>query len=89
MCTILGGWLLFQQVYPPKAIAGALVAVVAMVMYTKFNLDEGKQRTKGSEMSDGSNAAAPKDDQELGAGDQMPLKGDPDSEGLPLMSRRK
>ena len=36
--TIFGRWLLFGQVYPPKAIAGALTAIVAMVLYTKYTL---------------------------------------------------
>ena len=37
---IIGGWLLFRMAYPPKAIGGACVAIVAMVAYTHFNLVE-------------------------------------------------
>lgn len=37
---IVGGWLFFRMAYPPKAIGGACVAIVAMVAYTHFNLVE-------------------------------------------------
>ena len=89
VATILGGWLLFQQVYPPKAIAGALVAVFAMVLYTKFNLDEGSKRAEDTQARDEAGAPAPKEDLELSGAEETPLKGEHDSEGSPLMSRRK
>jgi drug/metabolite transporter (DMT)-like permease len=37
---ILGGYLFFAHSYPPKAIAGASIAVVALVLYTRVNLAE-------------------------------------------------
>ena len=46
--TILGGFFLFHQVYPPKAVAGAAVAVVAMVWYTKANLEESSPKNTPS-----------------------------------------
>ena len=39
---ILGGWLIFGQAYPPKALCGALLALLAIVGYTRANLDEHK-----------------------------------------------
>jgi hypothetical protein len=42
--TIIGGVLLFSQPYPPKAIVGAGGAIVAMMLYTRFNLDEQAAR---------------------------------------------
>ena len=40
VAVILGGWLLFAQYYPPKAVGGAAVALGAMVWYTHANLAE-------------------------------------------------
>ena len=37
---ILGGWMLFAQAYPPKSIAGAALAFIAIVGYTHANLSE-------------------------------------------------
>ena len=44
---IIGGWLLFSQVYPPKALLGAAIAIGASVAYTHYNLAE--QQPKKSE----------------------------------------
>ena len=51
VAVILGGWLLFAQYYPPKAVGGAAAALVAMVWYTHANLAE-------QELSAGASAAA-------------------------------
>jgi len=44
---IIGGWLLFDQPYPAKSVAGAAVAICAMVWYTKANLDEQTEQRAG------------------------------------------
>ena len=51
VAVILGGWLLFAQYYPLKAVGGAAVALVAMVWYTHANLKE-------QQLSAGASAAA-------------------------------
>ena len=40
VAVILGGWLIFSQRYPLKAVEGAAVALGAMVWYTHANLAE-------------------------------------------------
>ena len=37
---ILGGWMIFGQAYPPKALCGAALALAAIVWYTQANLQE-------------------------------------------------
>lgn len=98
VCTIIGGWLIFQQVYPTKAIAGALVAITAMVLYTKYTLDQSgaasgdssgaKQRNPPEPQSIGCRAKV-EDLTSDGEGEgelegQAPADA---SEGSPLMSR--
>jgi len=74
---ILGGWFFFAQSYPPKAIAGAALAIVSMCCYTKFNLaeqEERKKTTPAGEMAPVAAAVEAVDDGELLAdesGDQM------------------
>ena len=48
VAVILGGWLLFAQLYPPKAVGGAAVALCAMVWYTQANLAEQKRSAGAS-----------------------------------------
>ena len=47
--AILGGWLLFAQSYPPKALMGAAVAIASMILYTCRNLHEGSSKVRMSE----------------------------------------
>mmetsp|Transcript_62262 Transcript_62262/g.103480 ORF Transcript_62262/g.103480 Transcript_62262/m.103480 type:complete len:352 (-) Transcript_62262:179-1234(-) len=53
---ILGGWLLFDQRYPPKSIFGASMAIIAMVAYVRANLQESRQElANGSSTTSGDN----------------------------------
>ena len=66
--VILGGWLLFSQAYPPKAVGGAAVALCAMVWYTHANIAEQQQARgakAGSATPDALGASPPIEQQVL------------------------
>lgn len=46
VAIILGGWLIFSQAYPPKALCGAALALAAIIWYTQANLHEQEQRAR-------------------------------------------
>lgn len=68
---ILGGWLIFSQAYPLKALCGAALALVAIVWYTHANLQE-QQRARHD---DSAGIALPKKD-------TPPVAAAPEHQGL-------
>jgi hypothetical protein len=42
--VVLGGWCIFDQVYPAKSLLGAALAASSIVAYTSINLREQEQQ---------------------------------------------
>ena len=42
--VVLGGWCIFDQVYPAKSLLGAALAASPIVAYTSINLREQEQQ---------------------------------------------
>ena len=70
---ILGGWLFFSQSYPPKALAGAGVAIGAIVLYTHFNLKEQSSKVLAVTAVESAAPKGPLDEDTDCAGQQTPL----------------
>lgn len=73
---ILGGWLFFAKAYPPKALAGASLAIVSMVAYTRYNLQEQEAKTAKTQQAASTDATAPVDDASADEAGEALLRGD-------------
>ena len=57
--VVLGGWLLFEQVYPASSLLGAALAASAIISYTAITIRE-QERAKQLVKADEHEARSPK-----------------------------
>ena len=65
---IVGGYLFFDQAYPPKSLCGASVAIVSMVLYTRFNVLEAEAKQGGAAAPSGSGEASAQSEDDVEEG---------------------